>query len=138
VSNINGAVYTINSWLNYTVEFPNAFLDFLLYEEVSVNSIVWKVSPIQLSVHDNLGVASPFVCVFLTDAYQEVIQTDCTSYNFNLKENNDFENNCDASFIGFNSLTSCVNWEKEELIIENNNICSFALTHSLPEKPLPK
>lgn len=71
---INGVSYTINNELNYTVSFPSDLLDSTIYESVSICSIIWKVSPIQLNIHEKYGAVSSYISLFLEDNFNEVIE----------------------------------------------------------------
>ena len=74
INAINGVSYTVNNDLNYTVSFPNDLLDSESYESVFICSIIWKVNPIQLNIHEKYGTASSYISLFLVDTFNGVIE----------------------------------------------------------------
>jgi len=53
--------------------FPTNMVDSSVYEKVSINSIIWKVSPIELDEHEDKGFSLQFISIFLIDAYHDLI-----------------------------------------------------------------
>jgi len=154
ISNINGVTYIINSSLNYTAIFPNDFLDSALYDKALINSIIWKVSPIEISSHDEYESVSSFVSLFITVNNQEVIPIDSKiiliqypvplyspiiqeslewrSYNLNLSHNSIKESNWESSFA---PISPCVSWLKPLIVsIKTTHLSSFILISKIPEQ----
>ena len=56
--------------------FPNDLFDSSLNTIISLNSIIWKINPIQTSIHEDYEINPPFVSLFLVDKVYKVIPID--------------------------------------------------------------
>ena len=147
----------MNSLLNYTVIFPNDLLDSVVYDKVSINSIIWKVSPFQINSHEDYQSVSSFVSLFLTNENMEVIPVDsqiiflqypvpiyepsiqesleCRSYDMNLTSNTINNANWEVFTSEIDPSNSCLSWEKMQTVtIETTHLSSFTLVHKSPQQ----
>ena len=135
--------------------FPTNMVDSSVYEKVSINSIIWKVSPIELDEHEDKGFSLQFISIFLIDAYHDLIPINFknifisypevqksifneeslgwNSYSLDFEEDTINISEWIIYASNINSGSSCSNWEKLMMTILTNHLSSFASIYELPQ-----
>ena len=162
-NNINGATYDINASLNYTVIFPNGLFDSSFNTIISVNSIKWKVNPIQTNAYENYDINPPVISLSLVDNVYKVISIDSKqillsypsnniktslkdqpewlSYNLDLNNYLIKKSDWEITITELNSkaIDTCQYWDKEQLTtIISTHLSSFTSISNISKEPSPK